>query len=313
MLVQINCEKGDGGELAKEFNIKAYPTFVIANAKGETIYRWWGYTKEMLFSELARGLSDPTTIEQKETRYKKSPDATTARTLAFYHQTNGNAEDALSFYLDAAKYDPDDDYADDIYQIYSRGYRRGVYDIKDLQEWADKALASTHTDIDSKTYIYVGMARHIASNPADSRLLGYVKDGYQFVNENADKASPRIKNELMISYVLYVEKNIERAVGLKKEGMDEGWMDNAGDLNGFSWWCFENKVNLEEAETLALRGVNLAAAGREKAMILDTAAEIMNLRGKPEDAVKTIELAIKEDPNSDSYKKQLERFRKAAN
>ena len=285
---------------------------MITDAKGETIYRWWGYSKEMLFDELDEGLSDPATIGQKEERYQKSPDATTARTLAYYHLTNGDSENALSFFLDAAKYDPNDDYADDIYQIYSRGYSRGVYDLKDVQAWADKALASENSDVESKSYIYMGMARQITSNPTDSRLQDYIKDGYKLVNREAAEVSPRIKNELMISYVLHIEKNVDRAVGLKREGMDEGWMDNAGDLNGFAWWCFENNVNLAEAETLALRGVKLAPAGKEKAMILDTAAEIMNLRGNPAEAVKMIDLAIKEDPKSESYKKQLERFREAA-
>ena len=50
--------------------------------------------------------------------------------------------------------------------------------------------------------------------------------------------------------------------------MNEGWQDNAGDLNNFSWWCFENNENLEETEELGRRGVKLAQPGREKAQIL---------------------------------------------
>jgi benzoyl-CoA reductase/2-hydroxyglutaryl-CoA dehydratase subunit BcrC/BadD/HgdB len=45
-------------------------------------------------------------------------------------------------------------------------------------------------------------------------------------------------------------------------------------------------------------------------MILDTLAEICNARGTCKDAVTYIELAIKEAPGNDYYKKQLERFQK---
>jgi hypothetical protein len=45
-------------------------------------------------------------------------------------------------------------------------------------------------------------------------------------------------------------------------------------------------------------------------MILDTVAEIVNLIGFPEDSVGLMELAIKEDPDNEFYKKQLEKFRK---
>jgi hypothetical protein len=45
-------------------------------------------------------------------------------------------------------------------------------------------------------------------------------------------------------------------------------------------------------------------------MILDTVAEIINLIGFPEDSVELMKMAVKEDPENDFYKKQLERFRK---
>ena len=40
ILVQIDCEKGEGIDLAKEYGVRGYPTFVLANAKGEAYYRW---------------------------------------------------------------------------------------------------------------------------------------------------------------------------------------------------------------------------------------------------------------------------------
>jgi tetratricopeptide (TPR) repeat protein len=113
---------------------------------------------------------------------------------------------------------------------------------------------------------------------------------------------------LEIEYALHVENDKEKALELKRASMAEGWKDDASKLNGFAWWCFENGVNLEEAETLSRRGVALAPAGTERAQILDTVAEICNARGNRKDAAELIRQAIENDPNNETYKKQLERF-----
>jgi len=129
-----------------------------------------------------------------------------------------------------------------------------------------------------------------------------------------DASAEQYKNErksLLIANALYVEKDKEKALALKRENQPEGWMDDAGKLNAFAWWCFENNVNLPEAEELARKGVALAKPGKEKAQILDTVAEICNARGDCKDAVTLTEQAIKEDPKSDYYPKQLARFQKA--
>jgi len=118
------------------------------------------------------------------------------------------------------------------------------------------------------------------------------------------------RKSLLVANALYVEKDKEKALALKRQNQPEGWMEDADRLNAFAWWCFENKVNLEEAETLARRGVELAKSGSQKAMVLDTAAEICNLRGSCKDAAELMELAVREDPKNEYYTKQLDRFRK---
>ena len=97
---------------------------------------------------------------------------------------------------------------------------------------------------------------------------------------------------------------------MKKSSLPKGWKDDTSSLNEFSWWCFENKVNLDQAEELSRKGVKLAAAGREKSMIMDTCAEILFLNGKKDEAIAMMERAIKEDPKSEHYPKQLEKFKK---
>jgi hypothetical protein len=87
-------------------------------------------------------------------------------------------------------------------------------------------------------------------------------------------------------------------------------MDDPDQLNSFAWWCFENKVNLEEAQELALKGVELAEPGKARAQILDTAAEICNALGNCGRAIELIQVAIGEDADNEYYAEQLARFEK---
>lgn len=309
VLVQIDCEKGDGINLAKKYNVKGYPTFILANKNGETLFRWWGYSKEMLIDEMGQGFSDLTTIAEKEKRYKAKPDANTAKALASFHDTQGEIKKAAKFYEDAAKYDPDNDYALELFKLYSTGYRKKSNTVQEMQTAAENAVHSKRVDDNDKTGIYAQMTGVLNEESNDETMLAFLKEGYEHLSSHEKDAPKWAADAINISYALYIEKNKKKAVELKKASYKDGWQDNPGDLNGFAWWCFENNVNLAEAEKLARRGVKLAQPGREKAMILDTVAEIVNLAGSPEDSYAAMQQALQEDPDNDYYQKQLERFK----
>ncbi len=75
---------------------------------------------------------------------------------------------------------------------------------------------------------------------------------------------------------------------------------------------FENRqVDLERAEELALKGVELTEAGPDRAAILDTAAELCRSLGKEEQAMTLIGQAAEEDPANESYRNKLEEWRQA--
>jgi tetratricopeptide (TPR) repeat protein len=308
--VQIDAEKGVGVDLKNQYNVKGYPTFILTNKDGETMSRWWGYSKKMFFDEFDLGFSDLTTIPEKEARYKDKPDAKTARILASYYNTQGEMKKAASLYEEAANYDPENDYAVELFQIYYSGLRRQVYSLEEVEAIATKAVKSDKVEADAKTQIYAQMTYMVKSETTDEKMLAFVDNGYKHLESHQENAPKWAKNALNISYALYIEKNEKKAVKLKKASMPEGWENNPKDINAFSWWCFENKVNLMEADQLGRKAVKLAQPGKEKAMILDTVAEIVNLVGFPEDSVGLMELAIKEDPDNEFYKKQLEKFKK---
>ena len=154
------------------------------------------------------------------------------------------------------------------------------------------------------------MSFMINTETNNAGMIAFLEQGYIHLQANNENAPKWARDALNISYALMVENDKKKAIDLKKASFSEGWEDNPSDLNAFAWWCFENKINLKEADELARKGVKLAKPGREKAMILDTVAEIINLIGFPEESVDLVEQAIKEDPENDFYKKQLDRFTK---
>ena len=109
-------------------------------------------------------------------------------------------------------------------------------------------------------------------------------------------------------YALHIEKDSEKAVELHKAMLPENWNEDPNLLNNIAWWCFENGINLDEAETLARKGIELSDPGTDRANIYDTLAEICNLNGNCGDAVDYIRLAIKDAPDNEYFPKQEKRF-----
>src|SRR5262249_49782755 len=141
------------------------------------------------------------------------------------------------------------------------------------------------------------MMADIAKDKKDASLLApYVEPALSASQNATDERERSLRSDLEISNALLVKGDKDLALSLKRKAMPAGWEEKASGLNEFAWWCFQNQMNLEEAESLARKGVSLAAAGEEKAEILDTAAEICNLLGNCDDAVGLAEQAAKEDP-----------------
>jgi tetratricopeptide (TPR) repeat protein len=309
VLVQIDCEKGEGVELAKEYNIKGYPTFILANAKAETYYRWMGYTKDLFFEKMDNGFSDLTTIAEKQTRFQNKPDAKTAAMLAEYSGSKGEYKEAIAFYKKAAELDNANDYAYEMYTNHRRGMRGQLFSMEELMAAADAALNSENVSAENKFYVLYGMSGYATRMPENEKVRDYLEQAKTVAEKKLAQGKDSDATSILINYALVMEKDSDKAVAMKKSVMPDGWQQDAGRLNQFSWWCFENRVNLVEAEQLAEKGVKLAAAGKEKAMILDTYAEILFVNDKKDKAIEMIKLAIQEDPKSDFYPKQLEKFK----
>lgn len=313
ILVRIHNTRGEDARYIDSYRVKGYPTFVFLSKNEETLSRWWGYSRDEFLMEMKNALKDPTTIAEKKERFANKPDTKTALALAKYHYTRNELKESEPYYRAAAKYDTENDYAYELYDLYRTGFINKLYSKDQLISAADKALTSDYTDIRSKLSIYDQMGGGAILNPGNEDILGYIRKGQEFAAKIADEKLQGYKDRIQVSYLLYIEKDTQKAIELKKRTYSSGWQDNADNLNSFAWWCFENHVNLQEAEKMAERGIQLAEKGSQKANIMDTLAEIVNLLGNTVRASEIIDKAVTEDPGSDYLQNQQIRFHKLAN
>jgi len=311
VLYKIECDT-HGKETCKEFNVRAYPTFLLTTPKLEPINRWMGYSKSMFQETMQLAMADLTTIDQKLARFEAKPSERDAATLARYDESRGQFESALQYYRKAAALNPDADYTAEIFETTVTGMRKdGGMTADDAKAAAAAVLASPKATAEDLFGVVFYSGPIVEQTGDRSFRVPYLKAAFERSEGTKDESLLKTREYLMPEYTLQVEKNAEKAVSLKKQAMPEGWRESPNQLNSFAWWCFENNVNLPEAHDLAAQGARLAPAGKERAMILDTQAEICHAMANCQDAVKIARQALAEDPDNEYYKDQLKRFEKA--
>lgn len=68
--IQMDMEKGEGKELAKRYDVKAYPTLLIVDADGNLVHRVTGVRPpQQLLEQMERGLSEETAYAPVKAKY----------------------------------------------------------------------------------------------------------------------------------------------------------------------------------------------------------------------------------------------------
>jgi tetratricopeptide (TPR) repeat protein len=302
----VDCDKGEGVELAKQFKVRGYPTYVLVNSEGAPIARWAGYAKDYFLGTMAEVMADLTTIDDRAVRNKNEPNLADALALANYHAEAGDYVQAVDYFTQAGELDPKNDYSFKIFENTARGVRGEYFTYEDASLAAEKVfLSGKAEDMVQAAGMMGSLARRI-DRPDDQAK--YLKRGIDVIVAADDDQTLRNQKRLLIDYDLYVAGDSAQEVELKKSTYPENWMQNPDALNSFAWWCFENLVNLEEAEALSRKAVELSKPGGDRAPILDTVAQICKARGKLDEAIVLMKQAVADDPNNDQWKESLAEF-----
>ncbi len=304
-----NCEVGEGIEVAKKYNVRGYPTFIMVNGDGKVSSSWIGYPGPTKWASFVKaGNQDRRTLAQKKVAFEEKATKELACSLANAASVEYNFAEAVKYFRSARQLNPDGarEYTSEILTNMYYGSRGGAFTLDQVKEEADYVMNSKQATAEDKVEVAL-MLRGMAAQMGDlEAAIPYISEALKASEGQDELADSRI--DLEIDYALLVDKDTKKALKLKRKSMDEGWQDDPGALNNFAWWCFENKINLEEAKTLALRGVELAPDVAQKANILDTAAEICNAMDNCQEAVELMRQAVDYSPDRKYFQTQLAKF-----
>lgn len=309
VFTSIDAEKGEGIELASRLGVSGFPTYTVLNADGDLVASWAGFGGTEHFMEnFTPALADPVPFTAKQERFAANPTAAEARYLASIAGTSGHYEMAMDYLLQAEDLDGDLDASGDLLDTaYRRARKDDSYAMSDYIALARERVLEKGTDPATTLLTTYYVSRATADEADHATVLPFLARSREAI-ASGEELSPGLVRDVELKTLLWVDKDPDAAVAYKRASMPEGWMEDPSSLNSFAWWCFENRVNLPEAQTLALRGAELAEPGADQAQILDTAAEICNALGNCDEAIELIRLAIEQEPTNAYYGEQLARF-----
>ena len=316
---RVHAEKGEGVELARQFKVTAYPTFIVLNDKAETITRFMGFPGPERFGAIVKSArTDPTPLATREARFARKPTEKDAAALAEAYAGQGDLKRAVDTYQRARTLAGAEGarYAFPIFQnqaqgLSGQGRNPPAFTPDDLKPTADLVIANpkaTQEEIMTVAYTMTNLA--LQTNQPDL-LAPYVTAALR-INETA--VEPRfaeLRRELAVVEALYVRHDKPAALALKRAQMPAGWESDPDQLTAFAGWCLQNDLNLEEAERLAGQAAQRAALGKARATALNIQGQVQFKRGRVAEAIKSIEGALVEVPGNPYLTKQLAQFRAA--
>jgi len=266
--VRIDGEKGEGPDLVKRYHVVGYPTILFLAPDGQEIDRIFGYLEADPFKATAADyLAGKKTIGALEKELAGRPN-----------------DHALRF------------------DVVRRMVIRGEL---------DKALALAGPIFDKDPDNKLGFV------PALHDTFGNY--GYLRGAKNYDKAIaefdailtrfPDSDEAKQARYPLarawFGKGDNDKALSVLQAHIDVDPRD-VGRYNAVAWFCFQNDLALEQAVTLAAKGL---AIDPKAAYLLDTLAELHFKLGQHKQAIAAIKKAVAADPKDPYYKKQLARFK----
>lgn len=309
VFTSIDAEKGEGIALAEKYGVTGFPTYVVVNTDGELIESWAGYGgPDHFLGAFEVALADPTTFEQKKARYAAEPTAASAQALARVSSATGDYAGAMEYMLAAESLDQDLDLGSELLEsAYRRVRSDDAYALDDYLALARERVIEGEADAATTVLTTYFVDQLTKDETGHETVRPFLAKSRAAIASGAE-VSAGLANAVELRALILVDGDLDAAVEKKRGMMAEGWREDASQLNAFAWWCFENNVNLVEAQQLALEGIELAAPGKERAMILDTAAELCNALGNCGQAIELTRKAIESDPDNEYYGEQLARF-----
>lgn len=312
MLLKNDCEKGEGVDLAREYEVRVYPTFAMVDQSGEVTDRWAGYGGVQAFiAQLDAALADRSTIAEKKQRYQEQPTLPLALSLAQYSEAVFANAEAVDYYRTIIAMEPEREV-----ETRRKIFLSMFYGLRDEQFTVEELLAEGRTLLADSALEPVELlqvatvvkraAPPVAYVPFLERALAATASAAAAESDGAEaEFIAEQRRQLLIDEALLIQRDRPLALELRRELLPADWRQDATEMHRFVRWCLEQNLNLEEASALALAAADLAADDGSRASVLATAASLAFRRGDLARAVALQEQAIALAPARDRYRQQL--------
>lgn len=296
---KIDMEKGEGLEIAKKYNVRAYPTYIFVNGDGELVHRSLGMMPAEKFIEVAQTASDPNkqfyTLKKKYEAGEKSPEFLKSFSKAAMDaQEEELASKVASSYMATQK-----DWLTADNKAYILQYATSIesplyaFLLKNKAEFT-KSLPKEEVE---GTIENVAMGS-IADYAFDRSTRAFNKEK---ATEYASKYLPKETVDKSISFLLLrqsmMRNDVPNMLNQASDYFEKYPTDNVNLLNQFAWTFYEksdDKSQLEKALKWSLRSIEI----QDIYAFNDTAAALYFKLGNKQKAKEFAEKAIKQGKSS---------------
>lgn len=305
---KIDMEKGEGVDIAKKYNVKAFPTYLFIDGNGEAVHRTLGYVEEKDFIQFAKDAEDPnkrlTSLKQQFEKGEKDPEfLRNLAGLTMYNDAEFAGKVLDRYFAQKKELDQDDvqillagtqSTESPLYRIFQQKKNEIVkFFPEDKYKKFDKSIKLN--TISKKAY------------NADTKTWNdnyFITETQKLMSkEDAEKALKRAKASRALK-----NKDIPTYEKLALEIYQDYSSASSGELNSLAWNFFENitnKSSLEKAVAWAQESVKKD----QNFANTDTLANLYNKMGDKKNAKmwaeKSIELAKSSGEDSSDTEKLL--------
>lgn len=287
-----------------------FPLFILTDHLGAAITRWTGYSDARRFvNKLNIAKSDLTTIEQREAKLESAPLFNDATFVARYYTDKRDWLKAVRYFRRAKELNKSSfDFSFSIFQNMVNAAWNDFITFKEVLPSIDSVLLAKRKNLKNYSNSIRMLSQLARKLGKTNQLEKYLKAGIDEIGDNKDAKFKESRHNFMADYTLYVTADTTRAINIKKASLGKGWTADPDRFHKYAKWCLERKLALEEAEKYARKAADMASEGQFKGRMLHTLAGICDARGKPEEAVEIMQMALDNHPERDYYQEQLEEF-----
>jgi thioredoxin-related protein len=310
VFISVNMDSDEGENLSNRYPVgKYFPLFILTDADGEVINRWTGYTDAQRFiTSLNNSLKNKTTIKEREQEFNKNPNAFAALNLAKYFYDSKQYLKSIEYYRRAGELGRRQ-YHFQIFRSTAVACEEGQIEYGEALVAADSVMQSgSDGDIIYTAKIITTLARKLGKTET---LSEYLKKGLETARQSSNSNFAQNAPIFQADLALYEKKDVAGATMVKKQSLGADWENNPDKFFDYAEWCLHRKINLEEAEQYALTASQMVSPGKSRARVTGILAAICFELGNYNDAVKYIDIALKNDPGNEYNIQNREKYIRA--